>query len=112
MPLAPWVPAVSATLTGLTPGTVYHADLVATNSAGTVTSGDLRFTTAASSTTTTPGPPPPPTVATQSLETVAVANPAGAFDSLNVVSCVAPSFCVAVGFDGHGTSQVAPLIER
>ena len=103
---------VSATLTGLAPGTVYHADLVATNSAGTVTSGDLRFTTAASSTTTTPGPPRPPTVATQSLAAVAVANPAGAFDSLNAVSCVAPSFCVAVGFDGRGTSQVAPLIER
>ena len=103
---------VSATLAGLTPGTVYHADLVATNSAGTVTSGDLRFTTATGSPTTTLGPPPPPTVATQSFETVAVANPAGAFDSLNAVSCVAPSFCVAVGFEGHGTSQVAPLIER
>ena len=103
---------VSATLTGLTPGTVYHADLVVTNSAGTVTSGDLRFTTATSSTTTTPGPPPPPPVAAQSLETVAVANPAGAFDSLNAVSCVAPSFCVAVGFAGRGTSQITPLIER
>ena len=106
------IETVSATLAGLVPGTVYHADLVATNSAGTVTSGDLRFTTATGSPTTTLGPPPPPTVATQSFETVAVANPAGAFDSLNAVSCVAPSFCVAVGFEGRGTSQVAPLIER
>ncbi len=104
---------VSTTLTNLIPGTSYHADLVATNSAGSVASGDLRFVTATDSTTTTPGgSPPPPTVAAQSLAAVPVTNPGSAFDSLSGVSCVAPSFCVAVGFVGRRASAVTPLIER
>jgi hypothetical protein len=38
--------AVSASLTGLLPGTVYHVRLVATNSRGTTAGNDMTFTTA------------------------------------------------------------------
>ena len=48
---------VSASVTGLVPNAVYHARLVATNSAGTTVGPDVTFTTAK-----TP-PPPPPTIA-------------------------------------------------
>jgi hypothetical protein len=48
--------AVSAAISGLTPGTTYHYRLVATNTSGTVNGQDQTFTTAA-----TPPPPPPAT---------------------------------------------------
>jgi hypothetical protein len=48
--------AVSAVISGLTPGTTYHYRLVASNSAGTTNGNDMTFTTAAQ---------PPPTVTTQ-----------------------------------------------
>ena len=46
--------AVTAPLTGLIPGALYHARLVATNSAGTTFGADETFTTPAA-----PAPPPP-----------------------------------------------------
>lgn len=49
--------AVSAALSGLTPGTTYHFQLVAVNGDGTSTTGDGTFTTAA-------GTPPPSTTPT------------------------------------------------
>jgi hypothetical protein len=108
---------VSAQLTGLTPGTTYHVDLVATNSGGSVSTGDLPFTTAAAGATTTSMPsgsvkPQPTASASERLVQVPVANPAGWFDSLNSVSCASQSFCLAAGFAGQGRSLVKPLIER
>jgi hypothetical protein len=49
---------VSATLTGLLPGTTYHFQVLATNADGTTPGGDLTFTTAADASApevTTPG---------------------------------------------------------
>jgi len=45
----------SAVVTGLTPGTIYHFQLVATNGVGTTTGGDLTFTTLAAAPTVTTG---------------------------------------------------------
>jgi len=50
---------LAVTLSGLQPGTAYHAQVVATNADGTSTSGDL--------TLTTPTVPTPPAVATASV---------------------------------------------
>jgi len=53
--------AVSAAISALTSGTVYHFRLVATSSSGTTATADRTFTTAGSP---PPPPPPPPGVAT------------------------------------------------
>jgi hypothetical protein len=52
---------VSAALTGLTPGTTYHYQVVATSSDGTTHGADATFTTTAAA--GGPGGPPPPKVA-------------------------------------------------
>ena len=49
--------SVSASLSGLTPGTTYHYRLVAANTNGTTNGGDMTFTT------TSPPPPNPPPAA-------------------------------------------------
>jgi len=51
--------AVSATLSGLTPGTTYHWQLVAVSAGGTTLSGDQTFATT-TQTSSTPQPPPTP----------------------------------------------------
>jgi plastocyanin len=56
------IPA-SAMLKGLAPGTLYHFQLVAKNSSGTVSGADQTFTT------TSPPPPPGPPTATTSAAT-------------------------------------------
>jgi plastocyanin len=56
--------AVSATLTGLAPGTVYHFQLVAHNVSGNASGTDRMFTTASP-----PPPPPPPSTTTTSTTT-------------------------------------------
>jgi hypothetical protein len=72
------VHAVSASLTGLVPGGLYHVRLVASNSAGTTFGPDQTFTTAAA-------PPPAPPVVGQSEDlkpvsgTVFVRTPSGQF---------------------------------
>ena len=108
---------VSAKLNGLAPATTYHFDFVATNSGGSVSTGDLSFTTAAAGATTTSTPPgsanpQPPTSVAEGLVQVPVSNPAGLFDSLSGVSCASRSFCLAVGFAGQGRNAVTPLVER
>jgi hypothetical protein len=45
---------VTLPITGLAPSTTYHAEVVATSAAGTVTSGDLTFTTSAQPTGASP----------------------------------------------------------
>jgi hypothetical protein len=108
---------VSAQLSGLTPGTTYHFDLVATNSGGTVSSGDLAFTTTAAGTTTTTLPTgalgPPPTVsAAEQFIAVPVATAAGSWSWLGGVTCVS-SFCLAVGREGRGSGAAGnPLVEH
>ncbi len=47
IPVGAGTQAVNAALTGLAPGTTYHARLIASNSLGTVTGADVSFTTAA-----------------------------------------------------------------
>ena len=47
---------VSASLTGLVPGALYHVRLVATNSAGTTFGPDQTFTTPAAPAATPAGP--------------------------------------------------------
>jgi hypothetical protein len=54
--------AATASLTGLSPGTTYDFQLVATNANGTTDGGNLTFTT--SSTPPPPPPPPPPVTVT------------------------------------------------
>jgi hypothetical protein len=56
---------VSASLTGLIPGALYHIRLVATSAAGTTFGADQTFTTAAS-----PAPPPPVIGQTQDVKPV------------------------------------------
>jgi hypothetical protein len=108
---------VSVTLTGLSPDTLYHVDLVATNAAGSVSSADSSFMTPADQpTVTTPtgtGTRPGPTAtSTERLARVPVANPAGWFDWLSAVSCASRSLCFAVGFAGRGRGLVKPIVER
>jgi hypothetical protein len=73
--------ALSATLTGLIPGGLYHVRLVAVNSAGTTYGPDQTFTTPQA-------PPPPPPVIGQSENaqpvsgTVLIKLPSGAFGPL------------------------------
>jgi hypothetical protein len=54
---------VSATLTGLRPGTTYHYRLIATNASGTTVGADAMFTTLGPP---PPAQPPPPTATTRS----------------------------------------------
>jgi len=56
---------ITAPLTGLIPGALYHVRLVATNSAGTTFGPDQTFTTAAA-----PAPPPPVLGQTQDIKPV------------------------------------------
>lgn len=51
--------AMSAALRGLSPGTTYHYELLATNAEGTSGGGDRTFTTASPSPASGPGGPPP-----------------------------------------------------
>ena len=107
---------VSAQLSGLTPGTTYHFDLVATNGRGSVSSGGVPFTAAAAGATTTSAPtgsakPKPTTSASWRLGRQSVANRPGWFDGLSAVSCASTSFCFATGFAEHGATG-DPLIER
>jgi hypothetical protein len=57
--------SVNAVLSGLSPGTVYHYRLVATNSAGTTNGSDRSFTGG-----TSPPPPNPPTVVTAPADNI------------------------------------------
>jgi hypothetical protein len=72
---------VSAPLTGLVPGALYHIRLVATNSAGTTFGSDVTFTTAAA-----PAPSPPVLGQSQNAQpvsgTVFIRLPSGAFVKL------------------------------
>ena len=56
---------VSAALSGLSSGTIYHFRLVAANAGGTTNGGDLTFTTVAA-----PPPPSAPTVATSAATNI------------------------------------------
>jgi hypothetical protein len=58
IPIAEPPEQAKATLTGLTPGTLYHAQLVVSNPDGTATSGDVSFTTAAAPSASPPLVPP------------------------------------------------------
>ncbi len=51
---------VGVALQGLTPGTTYHVQVVATSPGGTAASADATFTTTGTGPATTPPPPPPP----------------------------------------------------
>lgn len=115
---------VSALLSGLSPGATYHVRLVATNSGGSVSSGDQTFVTEPAGATrgTTINPPtgqpgpvgagnPPGPAAAEGLVKVPVANAAGYFDGLSGVSC-ASGFCLGVGFQGRAGALVRPLAER
>jgi len=51
---------VSEGLSGLAPGTTYHARIVVTGPGGGAIGGDIAFTTAAPTTVTVPGPTPKP----------------------------------------------------
>ena len=72
---------VTAPLSGLVPGALYHVRLVATNSAGTTFGVDQTFTTAAA-----PAPPPPVLGQTETAQpvtgTVFIRLPSGAFVKL------------------------------
>ncbi len=72
---------VSASLSGLVPGALYHVRLVATNTAGTTLGADQTFTTPAA-----PAPPPPVLGKTENASpvtgTVFIESPAGAFTRL------------------------------
>ena len=54
VPAATTPAAVTVPLTGLTPATTYHAEVVATNAEGTTTTPDLTFTTPKPTSTTPP----------------------------------------------------------
>ncbi|MGC8499256.1 MAG: hypothetical protein ACP5OV_07175 [Acidimicrobiales bacterium] len=102
--------ALSITIGGLTPATTHHARAVATNGAGTATSGPLTFTTATGP--TGPGAPgagrPPSTSGT--VRVVAAASP-DTWGGLSGVAC-AGGTCLAVGYQDRGPGTLRPLVER
>ena len=102
--------AFSIMLGGLSPATTYDARVVATNSAGSATSGLLTFTTAVGP--AGPGAPgsgrTPSTAGT--VQVVATASP-GAWGGLSGVAC-AGGTCLAVGYQGRGAGPARPLVER
>lgn len=105
--LAPTPTPFSVTINGLEPATTYRARVVATNSAGSATSGLLSFATPASSTSpTSPGPG----ASTGTIRVVPVASP-GAWGGLSGVACIAGT-CLAVGYQGRGSGPSRPLVER
>ena len=112
---------VAVRLSGLLPETTYHVDLLATNAAGTSSSGDRTFVTHALATPTvstvpSPGSLPPVGRPTNSpsgkVVRVLVMNPAKSFDGLSGVSCASTTFCLAAGFQGRPGGLVRPLVER
>ncbi len=102
--------ALSITIGGLTPATTYHARAVATNSAGSATSGLLTFTTAVG-----PAGSPAPGSGTAgstsgTLRVVATASPS-TWGGLSGVAC-AGGTCLAVGYQDRGPGTLRPLVER
>jgi hypothetical protein len=90
--------AISFPVTGLAPGTLYHARITISNQAGTFSSTDATFTTAASSGAPPPGPPSIPNAKAVVHETghKTVATPSGTTFTLALpltVSCPAKETC-------------------
>ena len=100
----------SVAIFGLLPATTYYARVVATNSAGSVTSGLLTFATAAGPA----GPTAPGTGSTSgavgTVQVVPAASP-GAWGGLSDIACAAGT-CLAVGYQGRGSGPSRPLVER
>ena len=126
--------ATTVVISGLTPGTTYHLQLDATNSAGTTSGPDMQSettpigsTTQAAVTTTTQPPatshpvssspvrkrPTRKEATTQATGTATplpVAETGGS--SFNAVACANRSKCFAVGASGTTGPRFTPLIER
>jgi hypothetical protein len=90
----------TVTLTGLSPATTYHADVVLTTSDGTATSTDVTFTTAATTPTTTTT-----TTATTTTTTTTTPTPA---PKLSGVHLTQPRF--TVGKTSTAASARAPKV--
>ena len=91
--------SVSAGISGLSPGSTYHFQLYAKNSAGTSEGGDKTFTTTA---------PKSPAWSLQSTP-----NPTGAVSSrLAFVSCSGSTACTSVGEYVSSSAVQGPLGER
>jgi hypothetical protein len=61
---------VSASITGLQNGTIYHVRIVATNASGTTNGADVTFTSTSATTTTTPPASAAPSVTTKAASSV------------------------------------------
>jgi hypothetical protein len=97
---------VSASLTGLVPGALYHVRLVATNSAGTTFGSDQTFTTAEAA------PPPPPVLGKSETAqpvsgTVFIRTASGAFIPLTGATQI-PSGAVVDAL--HGTLKITTAL--
>jgi hypothetical protein len=101
--------AVTATLTGLEPGTTYYARIVATSAGGTIPGPIVSFTTPALPTGTTTGAAPDVTGTTATLS--GSVNPAGSVTTVSFVYGTDPSLTTgttttAAQSIGNGTSPV------
>jgi plastocyanin len=84
--------AISAVLSGLAPGTLYHFELVAHNNSGDAPGADRTFTTASPSPLPPPPPPPPPTTTTARTPTPQ--------PIASAVTSPLPSSAASLGFTG------------
>lgn len=94
--------SVSASLTGLAAGTLYHYRLVATNTAGSVNGADRTFTTASSS-SGAPGATPPSGAATPPIVTTGGASVVGESSS-TVTATVNPNGAATTYRFEYGTT--------
>jgi len=95
---------VNETLSGLTPGTTYYAQILATSGAGTGSSATMSATTSGPATGTAP--------ASARLSASALPHRGLEQDSLAGVSCVSGSFCLAVGQGGSHRTGSGGVAER
>lgn len=102
--------AVHVLLDELRPNTVYHAQFVATSTAGQATSGDLSYSARVPSSVAVPVPATSGG-ATDRVQAVPVAGVPRSSTVLNGVSCATTTFCIAVGAAGALPRLFRPLVE-